>query len=187
MDCSRLFECFLGPTSSQSQRGQHCTAAEKHLGVISSQPVRPAQDAATEFINILRTAKKGGKDLEHRLRCIVSTTSWTEEIAKLILGGVETLVRNRDTVGQVVREAMDRAIDAAVSAFEFAKEHPVFVTVVALGILVIIAPWVMEALGFGEFGPVAGTFASWWQARYAGLVPKGSLFSFLQRLGMTRG
>jgi len=32
----------------------------------------------------------------------------------------------------------------------------------------------------------AGTFAAWWQRTYAGLVPKGSLFSFFQRLGMTK-
>lgn len=32
-----------------------------------------------------------------------------------------------------------------------------------------------------------GSWAAAWQARYAGLVPKGSLFSFLQRLGMTYG
>jgi hypothetical protein len=30
----------------------------------------------------------------------------------------------------------------------------------------------------------AGSFASWWQSMYGGLVPKGSLFSFFQRLGM---
>ena len=29
-----------------------------------------------------------------------------------------------------------------------------------------------------------GSFAATWQARYAGYVPKGSLFSFFQRLGM---
>jgi hypothetical protein len=49
---------------------------------------------------------------------------------------------------------------------------------------VIIVPWVIEALGFAELGPVEGTFASWWQSTYGGLVPKGSLFSFFQRLGM---
>jgi hypothetical protein len=32
----------------------------------------------------------------------------------------------------------------------------------------------------------AGTFASWWQSAYAGLVPKRSLFSFFQRLGMVK-
>lgn len=30
----------------------------------------------------------------------------------------------------------------------------------------------------------AGSFAAEWQSTYAGFVPKGSLFSFLQRLGM---
>ena len=32
-----------------------------------------------------------------------------------------------------------------------------------------------------------GTFAAAWQTRYAGYVPKGSLFSFFQRLGMVWG
>jgi hypothetical protein len=32
----------------------------------------------------------------------------------------------------------------------------------------------------------AGTFASSWQRTYAGLVPKNSLFSFFQRLGMVK-
>ncbi|KAF2263400.1 hypothetical protein CC78DRAFT_581489 [Lojkania enalia] len=41
------------------------------------------------------------------------------------------------------------------------------------------------ALGFGELGPIEGSFAALWQSRYAGYVPSGSLFSFFQRLGMT--
>lgn len=57
-------------------------------------------------------------------------------------------------------------------------------TVIALGVLAIVAPWILEALGFAELGPVEGSFAALWQARYAGYVPKGSLFSFFQRLGM---
>ncbi|WYZ41266.1 hypothetical protein EsH8_V_000161 [Colletotrichum jinshuiense] len=184
MDCGGFFDCLLGQVS-QSQQQQQPAVTEKPVGVITRQPVRSAQDAAGEFLDILRTAEKGGKSLERRLRGIVTTTSWTEELAKYILSGVETLIQHRDTVGLVVREAMDKSTDAAQSIFEFAKEHPVFVTVIAIGVLVLIAPWVIEALGFGELGPVANTFASWWQARYAGYVPKGTLFSFLQRLGMT--
>jgi hypothetical protein len=54
----------------------------------------------------------------------------------------------------------------------FVVEHPVFCTVVALGVLVsgcptllhmqltivkvIVSPWVIEALGFAELGPVEG-------------------------------
>ncbi|KXH34227.1 hypothetical protein CSAL01_07093 [Colletotrichum salicis] len=178
--CGLLAHCL-----PQFQSSPKAATSDKQTSIIKDQPLRSAQDAASEFIDILRTAEKGGKDLERRLRNIVAVNSWTEELAKYILSGVEGLVRHRDTIGQVVRETVDKSTEAAESVFEFAKEHPVFVTIIAIGVLVIIAPWVVEALGFGELGPIADTFASWWQARYAGYVPKGSLFSFLQRLGMT--
>ncbi|KAK2044791.1 hypothetical protein LZ31DRAFT_276137 [Colletotrichum somersetense] len=183
MDCSRFFECLLVGQPPRPQQ-QQPAITEKQAGVIADQPVRSAQEAAVEFIDILRTAEKGGKDLERRLKNIVTANSWTEEIAKRILQGVEALVQHSDTIGQVVREAIDMAAEAAERVFDFAADHPVFVTLVAIGVLVVIAPWVIEALGFGELGPVANTFASFWQARYAGYVPKGSLFSFFQRLGM---
>ncbi|KDN66142.1 hypothetical protein CSUB01_06134 [Colletotrichum sublineola] len=150
MDCSRLFECLLGQLPQPQQ-----TITEKQAGVVVDQPVRSAQEAASEFVDILRTAEKDGKDLERSLRNVVTANSWTGEIAKYILQGVESLVRHRDTVGQVVREATDKAADAAQSIFDFAADHPVFVTVVAIGVLVAVAPWVLEALGFSELGPVA--------------------------------
>lgn len=103
-----------------------------------------------------------------------------------------------------LKKAYDDAVAAAVG---FAREHPVWTTLIALGILVILLPWVIEALGFGEAGPVAGMsfdhlfrflmgeyfanmylllgrFAAWWMRRYAGYVPKRSLYAFFQRLGM---
>ncbi|GKT59992.1 hypothetical protein ColTof4_00133 [Colletotrichum tofieldiae] len=152
MDCSCFFERLFGQLSQPQQQP---ASMEKQAGVIIDQPVQSAQDAASEFVDILRTAEKGGKNPERRLRNIVTANSWTEELAKYILQGVEALVRHRDTIGQVVREAMDKSTDAAESVFEFAKDHPVFVTIIAIGVLVIIAPWVLEALGFGELGPVA--------------------------------
>ncbi|KAK1717338.1 uncharacterized protein BDZ83DRAFT_30161 [Colletotrichum acutatum] len=178
--CNPLAHCL-----PQFQPGPKAITSEKQTSIVKDQPLRSAKDAASEFIDILRTAEKGGKDLERHLRNIVTANSWTEELAKYILSGVEGLVRHRNTIGQIVRETVDKSTEAADSVFEFAKEHPVFVTIIAIGVLVIVAPWVIEALGFGEFGPIADTFASWWQARYAGYVPKGSLFSFLERLGMT--
>jgi hypothetical protein len=85
-------------------------------------------------------------------------------------------------MGQAMKEAFEKAISEAVG---FAREHPAYCTLIALGILVALGlPWAIEALGFAELGPLEGSFAAWWQARYAGYVPKGSLFSFLQRLGM---
>jgi hypothetical protein len=79
----------------------------------------------------------------------------------------------------------------------------VITTLIALGILAVMVPWVMAYLGFAEEGILEGelvtcfqgrfanTFAaSWaarWQSTYRGFVPKGSLFSYLQSLGTKIG
>lgn len=62
----------------------------------------------------------------------------------------------------MLRGAYDRACEAARGIPGFAAEHPlatgVGCTVVALGVLVVLAPYVLGVLGFGELGPVEGKF-----------------------------
>ncbi len=59
-----------------------------------------------------------------------------------------------------MREAYGKACEAARVFEGFAKEHPVavgvFVTVVAIGVVVLLAPEVLEWLGFVEWGIVEG-------------------------------
>lgn len=56
-----------------------------------------------------------------------------------------------------MKEAFEKASAAAES---FVHEHPVLtaviVTIVAIGILEMLMPWAIAALGFGEAGPVEG-------------------------------
>lgn len=63
-------------------------------------------------------------------------------------------------MGAVLREAIDSATVIAEEVFKFVKDHPtetrVFFTVVALGVLVLIYPWIIQVLGFGKLGPVEG-------------------------------
>ncbi|KAK1770424.1 hypothetical protein QBC33DRAFT_512184 [Phialemonium atrogriseum] len=113
----------------------------------------------------------------------------TEALAKAVLRGIEETIKAYQAMSMntVLREAIETAQCAAEELFDFAREHPVFVTIVAIGVLALLAPWAVEALGFGELGPVEASFAALWQSTYRGLVPKGSLFSFFQRLGMIWG
>lgn len=172
-----ILNCTCGPVQ------QH-DLDEKSVTIRGTNPRRSNEDITIEVVNILRTAEKDGHDLKRKFDDAVGTTGWTEDIAIAILGALEQALNDTATVGQVMKEALEKA---AHEAYEFAREHPVFCTVLALGVLVLLAPWVIEALGFGELGPIEGSFAAWWQARYAGYVPKGSLFSFFQRLGMIWG
>jgi hypothetical protein len=155
---------------------------------------------AENILTIVFSAEKAGKDLESSLQDAVATCGWTENIAQAILNGLVKALKTAAPMGQALKEAVGNVYN---EAGDFANDHPVFVTVIALGILVLLVPWALEALGFAELGIVegksfcgpdfevcsdlvvpSGSWAAEWQATYAGFVPKGSLFSFFQRLGM---
>lgn len=65
-------------------------------------------------------------------------------------------------MNEALKEAYDKACEEAKKIEGFAAEHPVatavFCTVIALGILVIVAPYAIEVLGFEALGPVEGEF-----------------------------
>jgi len=56
-------------------------------------------------------------------------------------------------MGEAMRVAFARSVR---EGHEFAREHPVYFAVISLGMLVLFAPWALEALGFAEMGPVEG-------------------------------
>ena len=93
-----------------------------------------------------------------RVSNVVEVTNWTESLAKAVLARLDEAVKAGTIVKNgPLKEAFDKAVAAAV---EFAKEHPVWTTIIALGILVELLPWVIEALGFAELGPVEGMWMS---------------------------
>lgn len=76
--------------------------------------------------------------------------------------------------GKVLVGAMKETYDKVrLVAEEFVEEHPILtamiVTVIAIGILAVLVPWAVEALGFGELGPIEGKLFS-----IIYLVPRGN-------------
>ncbi|KAK0624952.1 hypothetical protein B0T17DRAFT_460471, partial [Bombardia bombarda] len=120
---------------------------------------------------------------------------WSEWLAEKTLHTLEEVLKDgRPTWGEWLAQAYDDSLKVVEDVFcglvEYARVHPlevaasVLVTLLAFGVLVRLVPVVLELLGFGVEGPVEGNFAAWWESMYNGFVPKGSLFSYLQRLGM---
>ncbi|OBT68772.1 hypothetical protein VE03_02079 [Pseudogymnoascus sp. 23342-1-I1] len=113
-----------------------------------------------------------------------STETWTPNLAVEILNSITAAIEAGVSLGAAneVVEMARRDVKGWVG------EHPgmaeVAAVIVAMGILVVIAPWVVEGLGFGGLGVRLGSFAARWQSTYGGATPGGSLFSFLQRMGM---
>ncbi|KAF2178713.1 hypothetical protein K469DRAFT_598771 [Zopfia rhizophila CBS 207.26] len=169
-----IFDCLSGSNDVDTNY-----VHEKQ--VVLSPNYHSADTIGADLVNAILTAEKCGKELQTKLDEIVSEYGWKEWIAEKFLASLEQAVKAGAKMAQTMKEAFERAIKEAA---DFAKEHPAYVTLIALGILVAFAPVAIEALGFAELGPVEGSFAAAWQARYAGYVPKGSLFSYFQRLGM---
>ncbi|KAE8853492.1 hypothetical protein HRS9122_00484 [Pyrenophora teres f. teres] len=160
---------------------------EEKAALLDTPNLRSAAEVADDVVASILCTSITGPALQMKLDSTVGTYGWSENVAKWVLDKLsQALQATHEKLGPAVRDAYNKALEAANKTEGFVIEHPIMCTVIALGVLAIIAPWVLEALGFGELGPVAGTFAAWWQRTYAGLVPKGSLFSFFQRLGMTK-
>lgn len=100
-------------------------------------------------------------DLDAKIASLVHQAGgWSEYLAAKVLAALETVLRAGKDLGPALSAAYERACEAAKGIPGFAADHPlataVFCTVVALGVLVVLAPYVLEILGFGELGPVEG-------------------------------
>jgi len=144
-------------------------------------PPQTTESLAEDILSSLFTAQINDENLKHRIQDIVRVAGWYETLAVAVLKGVENALKAEVPMGQAMKDAYDKATKVIEEVLQFGKDHPVFVAVVALGILVVLAPWAIAALGFGELGPIEGTFAAWWPCTYGSSVPTGMLFSICQR------
>ena len=89
---------------------------------------------------------------------------WSEWLAEGIFNKLFDLVQNEDNrklVGETFARAWDEAAKGAKLIKEQAEEHPLLATaivcIIVFGILMLISPWVLEAFGFAELGPIEGS------------------------------
>ena len=167
MDIVRgIFECIKGsvddgPAASSSHAYQPTSVSEKAdlrlLGIFD----QSTHTSATNAVLTLQRAEKAGQSLEAAIEDIVTQAGgWSEQIAKSILSMLQNILKEGSPMGPAMKEAYDKACKGAVSLGEFIHDHPIFCTVIALGILIILAPTIIHALGFGALGPIEGRYTS---------------------------
>jgi len=141
---------------------RHAYLSEKMV-YYCDEPIKCTEaEAADKSIDTLYSADKAGKDLQHTLEDVVNETGWWDAaIAKAVLAALEKTLQAGKAMKPALRQAYDKAVMEAKKMEELAEEHPVltgvFCTVVALGVLELLWPEMIAALGFGELGPVEGT------------------------------
>ncbi|PGH11860.1 hypothetical protein AJ79_04657 [Helicocarpus griseus UAMH5409] len=126
------------------------------------------------------------------IQSIFWTYNWPDRVAKSLLAALENAIKFGKEMSPAMKDAYDKAVAAINNVEEWTKRHPemeeaVIITLIALGVLALLMPWVLGYLGFAEEGIIAASWAADWQTEYCGFVPKGSLFSYLQSLGTKIG
>ncbi|MCJ1228381.1 hypothetical protein MMC12_005042 [Toensbergia leucococca] len=196
-----LLECLTGLADNTTyerltsdKATQHTYKSEKSNLCYKKPVPLSAQEAVARILSTLQDAEKPGRHLDIAVQDIihqaggVHTNGIMEKIANAVLAKLQDFLKEGSPMRQVMQDAYDKACDAATAIKGFAREHPVlvgvFCAVIALGILILLAPCIIHALGFSELGPIEGSFAAAWQSTYGGVVESGSLFSYLQKLGM---
>ncbi|KAJ6088535.1 hypothetical protein N7486_009796 [Penicillium sp. IBT 16267x] len=66
----------------------------------------------------------------------------------------------------------------------YSKIMPNFILNCIFRTLAPLMAWALKIIGFGQAGPIGGSFAAGWQRAYAGFVPERAWFGFFQKLGM---
>ena len=94
--------------------------------------------------------------MRQTLEEIVRTNSWRQNFAKAVFEAMQAAIESARPMGEALREIHEKVAHVVAGVEGFVKEHPVVCALIALGILVLLAPWVIEALGFAEGGILEG-------------------------------
>ncbi|MCJ1321459.1 hypothetical protein MMC15_006804 [Xylographa vitiligo] len=128
-------------------------------------------EASTQIVTAILTTTTEGPSLDSQIKDIVHQAGgWRESLAASILSAFEQALQKAYELGEalspIIQNALTKVTEAGRKIKDFADwfkdEHPVWtgviLTVVALGILYLIWPYILSALGFGEIGIVEGEF-----------------------------
>jgi len=167
------------------------------------QPTLSIQEASDQIASVLFHSTAEDIPLQRQVNSIIHQAGgWTESLAEAILttftrtlsDALSEAIAPASALPPLIHDALAKVIDAGKQTAElaewFVEEHPVWtgviLTLVALGVLWLLWPWILGALGFGEEGIIEASWAARWQSSI-GNVKKRSLFSFFQRLGARIG
>ena len=151
-----IMACF--PCGAEEPK--HNTFPDEKVALLSAatSDAHPVDEVADDVVDKLLITRLTGDHLRMHLDALVGASGWRTNLAQRVLERLTTALQaSHEKLGPTISNACDKVWEAARSIEGFVIEHPIMCTVIALGVLAIIAPWMLEALGFAELGPIEGT------------------------------
>ena len=122
-------------------------------------------EAAKSIVSAMSDADNIGPSLRATIQSHVHAAGgWSDYLAKKVLAALEAVLKAGKPLKGAMQMMKDKTEEAIKATEGFATDHPVWteiiVVVIALGILVLVAPYAVEWLGFwagfGTEGPIEG-------------------------------
>lgn len=158
MALARLQAIFACIACGAAEPNAYAYYTSEKTALLVEPDARPEAEIGNDVVKNLLDTSYTGPVLRMKLDSIVGAYGWRESLAQYVLEKLaQALQTTHGNLGSRVNDAYRRAWAVAQSIEGFVIEHPVMCTVIALGVLAIIAPWILEALGFADLGPVEGT------------------------------
>ena len=144
-----------------------CGGPSVHYNFLEEQPTldfpnekkqhpQTTKSLAADILSTLYAADANDEHLVQSLQDVVRVSGWYEDLARLVFDGLVNELKAEAPMRQAMKDAYEKAAQVVEDVLKFAKEHPLFCAFLALGILVVLCPWAIQVLGFGELGPIEG-------------------------------
>lgn len=152
----------LGDVHEDAEKsiGEMCDSTTAQLGEVDGGTTAKigeiCDDTAAQITGILNITEKSGDALQQYLNGTLETTDCDEGLAKNILEGLKAIVKAGHELSGALKAAYETVLWAIYEVVDFVEEHPILCTVIVLGIMALLMPWAIKALGFAVTGPVAG-------------------------------
>jgi hypothetical protein len=126
------------------------------------------EEVAEDIVTKLFAAENNDAALQADLQSMARVCGWHEKLADAIRAAMERAIDLGKEMGPAMKAAYEKAIAAINAVEEWANAHPemaaVITTLIALGILAVMIPWVMAYLGFAEEGILEGELITYFQS-----------------------
>lgn len=156
---SELFSCCCVRSDRASSHSEKCLAA--HSGHYAAYKDNLTEgELASQIVAKLFAADRNHAILKADLQSTIHTYGWYDGLAAAVLAALENAIKQGQEMGPAMKSAYEKAVAGVNSVKRWAEEHPVIaavlITLIALGVLAILTPWLMAWLGFAEEGIVEG-------------------------------
>lgn len=157
-----IFSCFcVRPRHTSRRFEKHPTTDRGRCNAYYDHPTKP--ELAEQIVAKLLAADKNDAALEADLQSAIHSFGWYDGLAAAVLARLEEALELGKEMGPAMRSAYEKATAGIDKVEEWAGDHPemaaVIVTLIAIGILAVMTPWLLAWLGFAEEGIVEGKLA----------------------------